>query len=188
MGLDVPHRRPLARLAAQGAIQGATVRDWHVGPYAPPVARLGVEMAPASDVVELCVATLRGILLGEDLSPIRGRLATDLVTWSPHLFAVTRDQLFTRIVEAEVMGETLSEVSLDITDLAVVSPRVFLEWRLTARFTSPGFIEDDLLIEPTGRLLETAGVEVVTFSGDQIVALRCYYDDLALLEQLMSSR
>jgi hypothetical protein len=77
---------------------------------------------------------------------------------------------------------------LDVTHMSATQARVFVEWRLTARFTSPAFIDNDLLIEPSGRLLETAGVEVVVFAGDHVVAVNCYYDDLALFEQVITSR
>ncbi len=83
---------------------------------------------------------------------------------------------------------SLSEVALEVTNIGVAQPRVFLEWRLTARFTSPGFIDDHHSIEPTGRLLETAGLQVVTFNRDLVVSVHCYYDDLALFEQLITSR
>ena len=78
--------------------------------------------------------------------------------------------------------------TIEATNIDVADPQVYVEWRLVARFTNPGFVDDNLLIEPTGRLLETAGVLVVTFSGDQVVSAHCYYDDLALLEQLLTSR
>jgi hypothetical protein len=189
MGLDVPHRRPIARLAARGAISGAVERDWHAGPYAPPATVVddGLEHV-AADVGDLCVRILRGVLLGEDLSRVQHHLAPHVVTWSPHLFTVSRDQLLTSVGAAQLAGETLSEVMLDVTHISAAQPHVYVEWRLTARFTSPGFIDDDLLIEPTGRLMETAGVEVVTFKSNQVVSVRCYSDDLALLEQLIASR
>ena len=189
MGLDVPHRRPLAQLAASGAIHGAVERNWHTGPYAPPITTVADDLEHASDdVADLCVDLLRGVLLGEDLTRVRRHLAPDVVTWSPHLFAISRDQLFTTIDAAELVGETLTEVALDVTHVSSTHARVYVEWRLTARFTSPGFINDDLLIEPTGRLLETAGVEVVMFARNRVVSVHCYYDDLALLEQLITSR
>jgi hypothetical protein len=72
-----------------------------------------------------------------------------------------------------------------MTASAVVPPRVYVEWRLTGRFANPCFVVDDLLIEPTGQLVETSGVLVTTFVGGRIGAVHCYYDDLALLEQLL---
>ena len=187
MGLDVPHRRPLAVLAARAAIEGANVRSLRTGPYAPPATGHGSREHVAADVGELCVGILRGVLLGEDFSAVRKRLAPDLVTWSPHLFAVSRDQLLSSVDAVDVVGETLTEVALDVTDIRSIHDRVYVEWRLTARFTSAEFIDDDLMIEPTGRLLETAGIQVASFIGDDVVAVHCYYDDLALFEQLLTS-
>jgi hypothetical protein len=193
MGLEASHHRPLAALAAWAAIEGAPVRGQSSVPYVPPIAPDRHDRQDvAADLGELCVGILRGVLLGEDVSPVRHRLAHDLVTWSPHLFAVTRDQLLGSIDTAETAdetpGETLSEVALDVIHVSAVHGRVYVEWRLTARFTNAEFIDDDLLIEPTGRLLETAGIQVVSFDGDDVVAVHCYYDDLALFEQLIMSR
>lgn len=189
MGLEVPNRRPLAKLAARSAIEGTHVRDWHTGPYAPPatVEEYGLGQLPvhAGDV---CVQILRGLLLGEDLTRVRAHLASDIVAWSPHLFATCRDQLLMSMDVEELNGDTLTEVTLEASHVGVIPPRVYVEWRLTARFTSPGFIDDDLMIEPTGRLLETAGFEVVTFRGEHATSVHLYYDDLALLEQLLTSR
>lgn len=189
MGLEASHHRPLAALAAWAAIEGAPAVRQNPGPYVPPIApdRRDREDV-AADLRVLCVGILRGVLLGEDFSPVRHRLARDMVTWSPHLFAVTRDQLLSNVDVAETAGGTLSEVELEVIDVGAVRGRVYVEWRLTARFTSPEFIGDDLLIEPTGRLLETAGVQMVSFDGDDVVAVHCYYDDLALFEQLIMSR
>lgn len=44
----------------------------------------------------------------------------------------------------------------------------------------------DLLVEPTGRLVETAGVLVSTLADGVIISANCYYDDSALLEQLVT--
>lgn len=189
MGLDVPHRRPLARLAARGAMDRPAVGDLTGGSYAPPatVVTRGLEQVTAG-VERLCLGILRAVLLGEDPSPLRGQLAPRLITWSPHLFTVSRDQLLTSLDAAELAGEMLTEETIEATNIDVADPRVYVEWRLTARFTSPGFVDDNLLVEPTGRLLETAGVLVVTFAGDQVVSAHCYYDDLALLEQLLTAR
>jgi hypothetical protein len=190
VGLDVPHQRPLARLAARSAIHSDTVRDWHAGPYAPPAGSARAHTTEDVDVTtaELCIAILRGLLLGDDLSMVHDRLAPDVTAWSPHLFTVTRDRLLTAIDGGQIAGETLSEIALEATDIASVRSSVYLEWRLTGRFTSPGIIADDVLVEPTGRLLETAGLQVVTFVDDLVVSIRCYYDDLALFEQLITSR
>jgi hypothetical protein len=84
-------------------------------------------------------------------------------------------------------GDTLTEVVVTVTHADVMVPRVHLEWRLTARFTHPCFVDDDLLVEPTGRLVETAGVMIATIVDGMITAANCYYDDFALLEQLVAA-
>ena len=188
MGLEVSPGRPLARLVARAMTDAPPSRRVSRRPYAPPAAtftrdrnRVG---APASQV---CERILRALLVGDDLTALEDRLAPDMVAWSPHLFTMSRDQLLIALHDDELGGDTLTEVTVDVTNTDASPPRVYVEWRLTGRFTNPGFIEDDLLLEPTGRLVETAGVLVVAFEDDRVVWVHCYYDDLALLEQLVAT-
>ena len=59
------------------------------------------------------------------------------------------------------------------------------EWRVGADHTGTLHIEDDLEIEPSGRRIVLAGATFAEFRGDQICAFRNYFDDAALLEQLL---
>jgi hypothetical protein len=191
-GFEIPLERPLARLAAQACIGGAEVPH-PSSSYAPPLQADDADRANVpDDAGDVCHGILRGLLLGDDLSPVRGRLAPEVVAWSPSLFVTSRDLLLVRIaarrpVPEEAAGHSLSEVSLVVTSTVSARSLVCAEWRLTARFTAPAFVDDDLMIEPTGRLLETAGALVVAFHLGVVASIRCYHDDLALLEQLIAS-
>lgn len=188
MGLEVSHGRPLARLVARAMTDAPPARRVSRRPYAPPAATFarGRDRVGEADG-QLCEQILRALLVGDDLIALEDRLAPDLVAWSPHLFTVSRDELLIAVHDDELGGDTLTEVSVDVTNADASPPRVYVEWRLTGRFTNAEFIEDDLLLEPTGRLVETAGVLVVAFEDDRVVWVHCYYDDLALLEQLVAT-
>jgi predicted ester cyclase len=56
---------------------------------------------------------------------------------------------------------------------------------VAADHTGPLFIDDDVVIEPTGRRLHLSGATVAEFDGDRICAFRSYFDDLALVEQAL---
>lgn len=189
MGFEASQGRPLARLAARGRILGAPIPQPAHSAYAPPInpARDGLEHVP-DDADALGRRILRGMLLGEDLTPIRSQLAPDLVAWSPSLFATSRDLLLVTIATGELDGSGFGEVSLEVTGVVAAASVACSEWRFTARFTGPEFIDDDLMIEPTGHLVETAGALVVGYHQGRIVSIHCYYDSLALLEQLLTSR
>lgn len=45
---------------------------------------------------------------------------------------------------------------------------------------------DGALIEPTGQLVEAAGVLVVTFDAAGVATLQLYHDSLAILEQTLT--
>ena len=190
MGLEVSPDRPLTRLVVRAITGHDPCGGLRRGPYAPPIVATAPdtgERVDASGVEALSRWILRSLLLGAD--PVAGlaeEVAPDAVAWSPALFAATREAVLDLLGDVDAGASPLSEVSVVVNHVDVVPPRVYLEWRLEGRFTQPCFVEDDLLVEPTGRLVETAGVLVVTFRDDRVRALHCYYDDLALLEQLLT--
>jgi hypothetical protein len=78
-----------------------------------------------------------------------------------------------------------TDEAVTITTAEAAMPRVFVEWRFSGSFTNPCFLDDDLLLEATGRTVESAGMLVVTYGGDSITSLHGYYDQFALLDQLL---
>ena len=76
-----------------------------------------------------------------------------------------------------------------VDSLDVVGNKAIAEWRASADHTGPLVIgdgdDDDLVIEATGRTIVLAGATFAEFDGDQISALRTYFDDAAIIEQLL---
>ena len=50
--------------------------------------------------------------------------------------------------------------------------------------TGPLAIADGLMVEPTGTRISIQGVTIAEFRGDRICALRQYWDELSVFEQL----
>ena len=54
-----------------------------------------------------------------------------------------------------------------------------------ATFTGPFTVDTETVIEPNGQQLTLGAAVVGDFEGDKIKALRGYFDDASLLEQMV---
>jgi limonene-1,2-epoxide hydrolase len=112
-----------------------------------------------------------------------GSLFTDDVTgWSPVFGVSSRAEL------AEVLDnldDSFSNATIKVTGIDAVGNKVIAEWRFDADHTGPLLIGDELVTEATGRHVHMAGATFADFRGDRIKAFRTYFDDVALVEQLL---
>ncbi len=107
----------------------------------------------------------------------------DVSAWSPNMLVSSIDEL------AEVVKErdaSLSDVSLQIDALDVVGNKGYAEYRVTAMFSGPFEIDEETVIEPTGNEMLIGAAIVAEFTGDKISAFRNYFDNAALLEQMVA--
>jgi hypothetical protein len=193
VGFDLTPSGPLARLLVRALTGRPQERLPRRGPYVPPpdVVTRSTAWRPATgdlsveDVLERCERLLRCTLVDDPFGEIADWLSPDLVVWTP--VSCTRGLGEVLVVAHEIGTSSLTGVRIEILHADVAESRAYVEWRLFGRFTEPCFIDDDLLVEPTGRLVEIAGVLVVSFSVDGVVSVHCYYDDLAVLEQLVTA-
>ena len=151
MGLDMSPNRPLARLVA-GAMAGQQPKSGRFcrGCYVPPVVdratsdviahadevERSVHGITSNAIEELCTRTLRGMLLGERLGDLAGALDPHVVVWSPTFYATSRDDALQALHEEVAGGDTLTEVTIVVTNFDVVAPNAYLEWRLAGRFVA----------------------------------------------------
>ena len=106
----------------------------------------------------------------------------DVLAWSPALNVSSLAELSEAL---EARGEALSNVNLAIRSLNVGGNRVIAEWRLDADHTGPLMVDDEFIVEATGRHVHVGGATFAEFRGDKIRAFRSYFDDMALMEQLI---
>jgi ketosteroid isomerase-like protein len=136
------------------------------------------------DPTDLLTTALRAVLLGEAVDVV-ALFTEDLATWSPTIATTSRAELVEALAAVDDLGDALSDVVLSIDSLVVVADvGVIAEWRLGADHTGPLLIGDDLLVEASGRRIELAGASFAELRGSRIRALRTYFDDAALIEQL----
>ena len=108
----------------------------------------------------------------------------DVSGWSPNMLITSRDELAEGVAERD---ESLSNVSVQIDALDVVGNKGYAEYRVSAVFSGPFVIDDETVIEPNGRELLIGAAFVAEFDGDAISAFRNYFDNAALLEQMLVS-
>ena len=104
----------------------------------------------------------------------------DLVT---NLFVTSRDDLLTAM---ERRDDAFSGIEVQVQALEQVGDKAIAEWHVAVDHTGLLVVDDDLTIEPTGRRLHVSGATVAEFEGDRICAFRSYFDDIALLEQVLA--
>ncbi len=106
--------------------------------------------------------------------------------WTPALHTTSRFELVSALVGHD---DAIGDIAVTFTESAQAGSMTFLEWQATGRFVRPAFLDDDHLLEPSGAVIRLAGAASLSFlSGGRADRVRCYYDRLALVEQLLAAR
>jgi hypothetical protein len=112
-----------------------------------------------------------------------GTLFTDdVVGWSP--FA-TVSGLSGLADLAAVHDMSFSNLTLSLRGLDEVGNKAFAEWVVEADHTGPLVLAEDSVLEPTGRHVTLPGATVADFRDGKIRSYRTYFDDAALIEQIV---
>jgi ketosteroid isomerase-like protein len=106
----------------------------------------------------------------------------DVSGWSPNMLVTSLDELADVVAFREA---ALSDVTVQVDALAVVGNKGYMEYRLSAVFSGPFVIDDDTVVDPNGQEVRIGAALVVEFKANKISAFRNYFDDAALLEQLL---
>jgi hypothetical protein len=119
-----------------------------------------------------------------DVDVLSELFTADVNGWSPNLLVASLGELTESVADRE---DALSDVTLQIDALDVLGRKGFVEYRVRAVFSGRFVISDELVIEPNGHEILLGAALVVEFSGDKISAFRNYFDDAALLEQMIAA-
>jgi hypothetical protein len=109
----------------------------------------------------------------------------DVTVWSPNLLAVGLDDLAENLAFRE---PAFSDVEINISSIGVLGNKGFAEFQVAATFSGPFVVNEDVAIEPNGRELLLGAAAVADFEGDRIKAIRAYFDDATLLEQMLAEK
>jgi ketosteroid isomerase-like protein len=127
-------------------------------------------------------------LLHAAVSGDRGSMAElvtdDVVGWSPNLSVTSRGELLEAL---EGRDDAFSGIEIGVQALDEIGDKAIAEWHVAVDHTGPLVVDDDVVIEATGRRLHLSGATFAEFDGDRICAFRSYFDDLALVEQALAA-
>jgi hypothetical protein len=138
---------------------------------------------PRSAVLRRAIETC--ISPNDDTIAALGDLFTDDATvWSPNMLAVGVTDLAEHLAYRE---SAFSNVDIQIDSLDIFGSRGLAEFRVAATFSGPCVIDEVAVIDPNGRQLLLGAAAVADFEGDKISALRAYFDDASLLEQMLDA-
>lgn len=186
--------RRLAELAADVAQTGQGARDpaaapWRRGggthptaPLAPPAHAIGDRAVHLDDpTVRHLIGVIRVAVVGGP-GPLGEALTEDARGWSPAFSFAARAEAETALRD-QVIPVTV--LSFDVDALFWADPFAFVEWRLDATVDDPLLVADDVLIEAQGSPLALSGATVAELRGGRIAVVHTYYDDAALIEQII---
>ena len=137
-------------------------------------------MTSSGDRVDILTRALRARVDGD--SSLVGQLCTDDVrAWAPGWSSSSAAEL---VAELDRRDDAFSDLDLEVWPLDVGGDYACAEWCVSMTHTGELALPGDTAIEPTGIRVELHGVTIAEFRGDRICAIRQYWDELAVLEQL----
>ena len=107
----------------------------------------------------------------------------DATVWSPNLLTTSRSDLADALAFRE---DAFSDVAIQFDGVDTFGTKGFVEFRVSATFSGAFVIDEEVAIEPNGRRLVLGAAAVAEFESGKIKALRAYFDDAALLEQMLA--
>ena len=117
-----------------------------------------------------------------DVDALQELFTADVSGWSPNMLVSSLDELSETVAYRE---EALSDVGIGIDSLDVFGNKGLVEYRLNAVFSGPFVLHEDTVVEPTWAKILLGAAIVAEFRGNKISAFRNYFDDAALLEQML---
>ena len=119
--------------------------------------------------------------IDRDREALRGMLTDDVRAWSPALSTASLDEL---LDELDRRDGTFADAELHVTALDVGGDHACVEWTVEMTHSGPIALADGMNIESSGLRVALHGITVAEFLGDRICAVRQYWDELTVLEQL----
>lgn len=190
MFLPFSANRRLCRIAADAArIEASAASDsqpWRrsadelVSPGIAPGTGRGDDLV--DDRMRLVLEAAMEVAVVGGADELERLLTEDAVSVSPTQAFVSRAQA----VEARAdHTSTLVVVDFDVTRLVWTDCLVVAEWCLLSTQGAPLLVGDDVLVEGTDRPITLSGVTVAERRGDRFSAVRTYFDEADLIEQVL---
>jgi ketosteroid isomerase-like protein len=121
---------------------------------------------------------------GDTSADLEALFTDDVVGWSPY---ATVSGLTALAGLSALREEAFSNVVITFRGLDEVGNKAFAEWLVEADHTGPLVLDEDSVLEATGRHVQLPGVTVADFRDGKIRSYRTYFDDLSLIEQIVGA-
>jgi ketosteroid isomerase-like protein len=122
--------------------------------------------------------------VGSDSVDLATLFTDDVVGWSPYASVSGLEALATVSALREV---AFSNVALMVRSLDEVGNKAYAEWVIEADHTGPLVLDEDVVLDATGRHVQLAGASVADFRDGKIQSYRTYFDDLSMIEQIVGA-
>jgi ketosteroid isomerase-like protein len=126
------------------------------------------------------IRALRAAVEG-DGGAVPALFTDDVKAWAPGMSAGSAAELAAEFARRD---DAFSAIDIEVFPLDVSGPYACVEWSVSMTHSGTLVIGDELTVEPTGLSISLHGATIAEFRGDRICALRQYWDELALLDQL----
>jgi hypothetical protein len=107
----------------------------------------------------------------------------DVIGWSPYAAVSGLEAVAALSLLRDV---AFSNVVILYRGLDEVGNKAYAEWVIEADHTGPLVLGEDAVLEATGRHVTLPGVTVADFRDGKIRSYRTYFDDVSLIEQIVS--
>jgi len=134
-----------------------------------------------NDRAQVLRRALEACIRGE-VEPLPQLFTRDVWGWSPNMLVESLDELTETVADRE---DALTDVDVEINSLDVFANKGFVEYRVRAVFSGPFVIDENVAIDPNGHTLVLGAAMVVEFTDGKISSFRNYFDEAALLEQML---
>jgi SnoaL-like polyketide cyclase len=111
-------------------------------------------------------------------------LEAEVGGWSPIASVTGLKELSALAASRDV---AFSNVDIMFRGLDEVGNKAYAEWLVEADHTGPLVLDEDQVLDATGRHVRLAGATVADFRDGKIRSFRTYFDDVSLIEQLVGS-
>lgn len=119
----------------------------------------------------------------EAIATLSDLFTDDVSVWSPNMLAVGLKDLAENLAYRE---SAFADVDVQIDSLDIFGSRGLAEFHVAATFAGRFVIDEAVAIEPNGRTLVLGAAVIADFEGDKVKAVRAYFDDATLLEQMLA--
>jgi ketosteroid isomerase-like protein len=115
-----------------------------------------------------------------DREALRALFTDDVRAWTPALSTSSLNEL---IEALDLRDDAFSDIELVVSSLDVGGDYACAEW--SVEMTHYGrVVLGEQGVEPTGTRVSLHGITVAEFLGDRICALRQYWDEFSMFEQI----